>query len=89
MWTERQAESITTVRGLRVHVRNCEGLGRHRKVGAVVLYGRFACLAGARLAGQPIDTVAVTYTLRPLGRYRGASSGYVLTDVHFGGLGVP
>ena len=89
MWTEAQAESITTIRGLPVRVRHCDGLGGAQKAGGVVVYRRFACLAGARIRYQPIDTVAITYVLSPRGEYEGASSAYALTDVHFGGLGVP
>lgn len=89
MWTEAQAESISVVRGLPVRVQRCRGLGRGRETGKTIVYARFSCLAGARLAGQPIDTVAITYLLRPLGPYAGPSSRCVLTDVHFGGLGVP
>lgn len=89
MWTEKQAESIRSVRGLRVHVRHCDGLGRGQTIGATIVYWRFACFASARIPPQPIDTVAITYMLHPLGPYTGRSSRYVLRNVHFGGLGVP
>lgn len=89
MWTEAQAESITTIRGMRVHVRRCRGLGRERRSGRETVYGRFSCLAGARAAHEPVDTVAVTYVLQPLGPYRGRSSKYTLSDVHFDALQVP
>jgi hypothetical protein len=89
LWTEAQAASIVTVRGLAVRVRACEGLGEGRRTDAGVVFGSFSCLAGARTAGQPVDTVAVTYVLRPLGPYAGPSSPHELTEVRFGGLGVP
>lgn len=88
-WTERQAESITSIRGTRVRVRACEGLGRARVVEQRTLYRHFACLAGTRLPYQPIDTVAVTYVLHPLGAYRGPRSKYLATSVRFVGHGVP
>jgi hypothetical protein len=89
MWTETQAESITVVRGLEVAVRSCEGIGEGRSGGAERRFERFDCLAGARMAGQSIDTVAVTYVLRPLEPYSGPASPHELTRVSFGGLGVP
>lgn len=85
-WTERQAESITTIRGTRVHVRKCEGVGRAREG---VLYRHFSCVAGTRIPSQPIDTVAVTYVLHPLGKYSGRRSRYLATKVLFVGHGVP
>jgi hypothetical protein len=88
-WTERQAESIDVVRGLRVHVRRCTGLGVPRPLGRTKTYARFACLAGARAPHQTFDTVAVTYVLRPLGRYAGRSSRVALANVRFEALQVP
>jgi hypothetical protein len=85
-WNEKQAESITTIRGTPVRVRKCEGVGKARER---VLYRHFSCVAGTRLASQPIDTVAVTYTLHPLGEYSGRRSRYALTNVKFIGHGVP
>jgi hypothetical protein len=89
LWSVRQAESITSIRGTPVHVLRCRGLGRGRRIGGATLYRRFACLAGTRLSHQPVDTVAVDYVLRPLGPYKGRSSRYTLADVHFTGLQVP
>jgi hypothetical protein len=88
-WTEAQARSVAVVRGLEVEVRSCDGLGEPQLTRGGRLYDRFACLAGTRIAGQPVDTVAVTYVLRPLGPYAGPSSPHELIDVSFGGLGVP
>jgi hypothetical protein len=88
-WTERQAESISSIRGTRVHVRQCDGLARSRVAGRPARYRHFACLAGTRLSYQPIDTVAVTYVLHPLGKYRGRHSDYVASNVRFVGHGVP
>jgi hypothetical protein len=89
MWTKRQAESVRSIRGMAVHVLHCDGLGQGRRVGARVLYRRFACLAGARLRHERFDTVAVTYLLIPLGPYRGSASRYRLADVRYAGLQVP
>jgi hypothetical protein len=89
-WTAREAESITSVRGMAVRVRHCRGLGRGRKDGAVVRYRRFACVAGARRPSERFDTVGVFYVLRPLGEYDGPRSKYRLTNVRFvGGPGIP
>jgi hypothetical protein len=88
-WSVRQAESVTSIRGTPVHVLGCKGLGRGRRIAATTLHRAFACLAGARLSHQRVDTVAVEYVLRPLGPYRGRSSRYALEDVHFSGLQVP
>jgi hypothetical protein len=89
MWTERQAESIRSIRGMTVHVRHCEGLGRVHRAGTLVRFGRFRCLAGARLPHERFDTVAVTYVLVPLGPYRGSGSRYRLVNVRYAGLQVP
>lgn len=86
MWTERQAESITTVRSLPVTVRSCDGLGE----GDDDRYTRFECLAGTRAAWESYDTIAVTYVLHPLGEYVGPQSRRRLTNVKFvGGPGIP
>jgi hypothetical protein len=85
LWTERQAESIRTIRGMTVHVYRCDGLGRRQGV----RYRRFRCLAGARLRHERFDTVAVTYVLHPLGPYRGGASRFRLADVRYSGLQVP
>jgi hypothetical protein len=86
LWTEREAESITTVRSLPVTVRGCEGLGK----GDDGRYSRFECLAGARAAWESYDTIAVTYVLHPLGEYVGPRSRRRLTNVKFvGGPGIP
>jgi hypothetical protein len=72
-----------------VNVRDCKGIGRSEALDGTVGYRRFECVAGARLAGQRIDTVAVTYVLRPLGPFDGAAPRYAVRNVRFGGLGVP
>ena len=83
-WTESQAESVRVIRGQPVRVRSCTGMRRTPNG-----FRSFACVAGTRIAGQSIDTVAVTYVLRPLAPYEKAAPHYALSDVHFGGLGVP
>lgn len=89
-WSTREAESIATVRGLPVHVKQCRGLGHSRRGLAVVRYSRFACTAGTGLDWDAFDTVSVTYVLVPLGRYEGGCSSHALRDVHFvGGTGIP
>jgi hypothetical protein len=85
-WTEQQAESVRVIRGQPVRVRACRGIGQAR---ASEGFRSFECVAGTRIAGQPIDTVAVTYVLRPLAPYEEARPRYALSDVQFGGLGVP
>jgi hypothetical protein len=52
-------------------------------------YRGFVCTAGARTSFQTYDTVGVTYVLRPLGPFLGASSSYVLTGVYFAALSAP
>jgi hypothetical protein len=85
-WTVPQAETIATVRGMRIHNSDCRGEPPSRSE----RYQRFTCVAGTGLPSDRYDTVAVTYVLRPLGEYRGAASKYVLSDVHFiGGPGIP
>jgi hypothetical protein len=85
-WTVEQAESIATVRGTPVRVRRCRGLGPEHDG----RYGRFACVAGARAATDPYETVAVRYVLHPVGEYEGPESPRRLTNVPFtGGPGIP
>jgi hypothetical protein len=89
-WTVREAESISSVRGLPVRVRECRGLGAARRDGGSARFARFACVAGGRSPGEPFDTVAVLYELRVLGEYEGRESRYVLENVRFiGGPGIP
>ena len=89
-WTVREAESIATVRGVPVHVKGCDGIGPSRQTLAVARYGRFACEAGTGLDWESFDSVAVTYTLVPLGPYEGGCSQFALREVRFvGGTGVP
>jgi hypothetical protein len=84
-WTARQAESVTTIRGLRVHVLGCRGLGRAVTRNHVPRYRHFRCTAGTRAPGERYDTVAVLYVLHPLRGER-----FALTNVRFiGGPGVP
>jgi hypothetical protein len=84
-WTVGRAESVTSIRGLPVRVRECRGVGEASGEGAARRYERFRCLAGARLPGERIDTVAVLYEIRPKG-----GSDYELQRVRFtGGPGIP
>ena len=84
-WTVREAESISSVRGLPVRVRHCRGLGDAFRDGEALRYDRLACVAGARLPDEEVDTVAVLYELVP----RDAST-YELREVRFiGGPGIP
>jgi hypothetical protein len=86
LWTERQAESIASVRGMPVHDAECRGLG----AGSEAEHERFNCVAGARAPWQTYDTVAVSYVLHPLAEYDGRRSRHRLTKVRFvGGPGVP
>ena len=85
LWTIEQAESITSIRGMPVRVRECRGLG-----GEKGRYERFQCLASARTASDRYDTVGVFYVLHPLGEYDGPGSKHRLSKVRFvGGPGVP
>ena len=90
-WRVAEAESISKVRGLRVHVRECRGVGK----GVAAVDGRrrfrhFRCVAGARASWQTYDSVAVLYVLHALGPYVGSRSHHTLTDVRFiGGPGIP
>jgi len=88
-WTVREAESLATVRGVPVHVQSCTGIGRPRHALAVARYDRFACTAGTGLDWESFDSVAVTYTLVPLGPYEGGCSRYALREVRFVGAGIP
>jgi hypothetical protein len=83
-WTIDRAESVTTIRGMAVRVLQCRGLGTPDGKGEARSYRRFACEAGARVAGERYDTVAVHYEIRLR-----VSGGYVLKDVRFIGPGVP
>jgi hypothetical protein len=84
-WTVRQAESVDSVRGLPVRVRECRGLDDPSRDGAVRRYERLRCLAGARLEGERFDTVAVLYEIWPKD-----ASEYELRRVEFiGGPGIP
>jgi hypothetical protein len=86
VWTEHQAESITSVRGTPVRVRDCRGRGKKQDD----RYSSFDCLAGARNTLDRYDTVGVFYVLHPLGKYEGPTSAHRLTNVRFvGGPGIP
>lgn len=75
-----QAQRITDVRGLKVRVLECEGLGKETDG----RYERFACRAGTRAPGEPFETVAVLYEVHVRG------SEYELRNVRFlGGPGIP
>ena len=85
LWTVEQAESITSIRGTKVRVRECRGLG-----GEDGRYERFQCLASARTAFDRFDTVGVFYVLQPLADYDGPRSKHRLSNVRFvGGPGIP
>lgn len=88
-WSRAQAESISLVRGMPVHVLRCDEAGPAVRVNQAARYRHFACTAGARASFDTYDTVGVTYMLEPLGSFSGASSRHVLTDVHFSALSVP
>jgi hypothetical protein len=89
-WRTGQAESITTIRGMRVRVHECRGLGRAIVDKGVRRYRHFRCDAATRAPGQTYDTVTVLYVLHPLVRYVGPRSGHRLTKVEFiGGPGIP
>jgi hypothetical protein len=89
-WTVQQAESITSIRGLTVRVRNCRGIDGHQGGGRKWRFQRFACVAGARAEFDRYDTVGILYVLHPLEDYDGVSSRHRLTDVRFlGGPGIP
>ena len=94
LWTVRQAESISMIRGMHVHVLECRGLGHPTRRGGSARFRHFACVAGARRPGESyfprIDTVGVFYNLRPLDKYEGPASRYTLEHVRFiGGPGIP
>jgi hypothetical protein len=85
LWTVRQAESITSIRGTPVRVRHCRGRG-----GDANRFESFECLASSRAASDRYDTVGVFYVLHPLGEYEGRRSNYRLSNVRFiGGPGIP
>jgi hypothetical protein len=89
-WTVAEAESISAVRGLRVRVEHCQGLGTAEGKGASARYRRFMCVAGGRNPSDPVDTVAVLYELKPLEAYDGPASKHALENVRFvGGPGIP
>lgn len=91
-WTARQAESITSIRGMRVRVRSCRGIGVAARGDGEPGYRRFHCLAGARATPDPygFDTVAVFYVLHPLVAYAGPTSRHRVANVRFvGGPGIP
>ncbi|MGH3085294.1 MAG: hypothetical protein ACRDNP_14820 [Gaiellaceae bacterium] len=89
-WRVAEAESISTVRGLRVRARECRGLGKGVTVGGRRRFRHFSCVAGARASWQTYDSVAVLYVLHALGPYVGPRSRPTLTDVRFiGGPAIP
>jgi hypothetical protein len=90
LWTVDQAESISTIRGMHVRVRECRGLGHAERDDESRRFRRFACVAGARRPGETYDTVGVFYDLRPLDAYEGPASKHALENVRFiGGPGIP
>jgi hypothetical protein len=86
-WTIGQAESIGTVRGMRVRAPDCRGHGRAMDGGAAGRYRHLTCVAGARRPTERFDSVAVLYVIRPTGP---CCSDYELARVRFiGGPGIP
>jgi hypothetical protein len=88
-WTAGQATSIRSIRGTPVRVRTCVPAGGLVRTSTGTYAARFRCVAAARLAHEDYDSVAVTFLLRPLERFRGPGSRYVLADVRFEALSVP
>jgi hypothetical protein len=89
-WTIGQAASITSIRSMRVRVRQCSGLGRSQSKGGVRRYRHFRCLAGTRAPWETYDTIAVLYVLHTLQPYAGPGSRHTLTQVRFiGGPAIP
>jgi hypothetical protein len=89
-WTVAQAESIGSVRGLRVSRQRCQGLGSAYGRGASRRFRRFDCVAGARNPTDRVDTVAVHYRLRVTGAYDGPEAQHELVRASFyGGPGIP
>jgi hypothetical protein len=84
-WTVAQAETIDSVRGMPVRVRECRGRGERLGDGRPARYRQLSCVAGARLPGERFDTVAVLFDVRPT-----SDDGHELQNVRFvGGPGIP
>jgi hypothetical protein len=81
-WTVEQAKAVTTIRGMRVRVIRCRGIG---KSDGTPRYKRFVCEAGTRRPSDTIDTVGIHYEIRVRN-----SSEHELENVEFyGGPGIP
>jgi hypothetical protein len=91
LWTVRQAESISTVRSMPVHVLECTGRGRGVRQGGVTRYRHFACTGGTRAPWETYDTIAVLYIVHPISSFaRRDRQRYTLSNVRFvGGPGIP
>jgi hypothetical protein len=81
-WTTEEARKVATIRGMKVRVRECRGVGSAESGGR---YLRFRCVASARLPREAYDSVGIFYTLVVRGQHD-----YVLESVRFiGGPGIP
>ncbi len=84
LWTVAQAQAIKIIRGTRLDVATCEGIGPRRTRNR-----HFSCVGKIAPSSNPARTVQVTYILHPLGRYLGRRAAYVTTNVRFAAFGVP
>jgi hypothetical protein len=84
-WTVEEAESIKVVRGTRLAITDCRGLGETRDSA----YRRFRCTGRVVAPATPQLPVRVRYVLNPRGVYQGRRSAYLATSVRFDSFGVP
>jgi hypothetical protein len=84
-WTVEEAESIRAIRGTPLRTTDCRGVGKSRDS----TYRRFSCVGIVVPRSLPQLPVRVRYALNPRGRFDGAHSAYLATNVHFDAFGVP
>jgi hypothetical protein len=84
-WTVEEAEAIRAIRGTPLRTTDCRGVGESRDSA----YRRFSCVGTVVPPSLPQLPVLVRYVLNPRGRFDGARSAYLATNVHFDAFGVP
>jgi hypothetical protein len=84
LWTPKQAETVRVIRGTRLYVVQCKGLGPRRAA-----YRHFACSGQTARDEKSIHTALFMYVLHALGKYVGRRSGYIATNLRVTAFSVP
>jgi hypothetical protein len=83
-WTPKQGETMRVIRGTKLYVLHCRGLGSRRAT-----YRHFACSGQTSRDEKSPHTALFKYILHTLGKYVGPRSGYIATNVRVTAFNVP